>query len=73
MRNVAAAQNAPLIDLTAASRALVEGLGLNGSAALYLTELNDNTHFSEHGAGEMAKLVLRRMRELNLPPASYLR
>ncbi|MEU4834726.1 discoidin domain-containing protein [Streptosporangium sp. NPDC023615] len=72
-RQVAAAQNAPLIDLTAASEALVERLGPNGSAALYLPELSDNTHFSSNGADEMARLVLQRMRELNLPPVSYLR
>ncbi|MGR6919350.1 galactose-binding domain-containing protein [[Actinomadura] parvosata] len=73
MRQVAAAQDAPLIDLTAASKALVEGLGPGASAALYLTELNDNTHFSAYGANEMAGLVLRRMRELSLPPVPYLR
>ncbi|TMR24908.1 hypothetical protein ETD86_02990 [Nonomuraea turkmeniaca] len=73
MRQVAAAQNAPLIDLTGASEALVEGLGPNGSGRLYLPELNDNTHFSSYGANEMAKLVLQRMRELNLSPVPYLR
>ncbi len=73
MRQVAATQNAPLIDLTAASEALVEGLGPNGSAALYLPELNDNTHFSSNGANEMAKLVVQRMRELNLSSFPYLR
>jgi lysophospholipase L1-like esterase len=77
MRQVAAAQNAPLIDLTAASEALVEGLGPTASARLYLTQasdgVSDNTHFSSYGANEMAKLVLQRMRELNLPPVPYLR
>ncbi|WP_188194666.1 discoidin domain-containing protein [Nonomuraea sp. SYSU D8015] len=65
------------VDLTAASEALVEGLGPNGSAALYLTQatdgVTDNTHFSSYGANEMAKLVLRRMREMNLSPVPYLR
>ncbi|MEV4176340.1 GDSL-type esterase/lipase family protein [Nonomuraea sp. NPDC049709] len=73
MRQVAAAQNTSLIDLTAASAALVEGLGPNASAALYLTELNDTTHFSSYGANEMARLALQRMRELNLSPVPYLR
>ncbi|MEV0198814.1 discoidin domain-containing protein [Nonomuraea sp. NPDC050691] len=77
MRQVAAAQNAPLIDLTARSKALVEGLGPNGSARIYLTAatdgVTDNTHFSSYGANEVAKLVLQGMRELNLSPVSYLR
>ncbi|WP_165977958.1 discoidin domain-containing protein [Nonomuraea diastatica] len=73
MRQVAAAQDAPLIDLTAASEALVEGLGPNGSGRLYLPELNDKTHFSSYGANEMARHVLQRMRELNLSPIHYLR
>ncbi|NUO61008.1 MAG: hypothetical protein HOV78_30485 [Hamadaea sp.] len=65
MRQVATAQNAPLIDVTAASKALVEGLG---------PALPDRAElFSAYGANEMAKLVLQRIRELNLSPVPYLR
>ncbi|MEV0237385.1 hypothetical protein [Nonomuraea sp. NPDC050786] len=41
MRQVATAQNAPLIDLTARSKALVEGLGPSASAKIYLTAATD--------------------------------
>ncbi|NUS06242.1 MAG: hypothetical protein HOV97_27230 [Nonomuraea sp.] len=68
MRQVATAQNAPLIDVTAASKALVEGLGPA------LPDRAERQHtFSAYGANEMAKLVLQRMRELNLSPVPYLR
>ncbi|MFD0525810.1 rhamnogalacturonan acetylesterase [Paractinoplanes durhamensis] len=77
MHAVAAAENVPMIDLTARSKALVEGLGPAGSTVLYLTVatdgVNDNTHFSEYGAQRMAGLVLDGIRELNLPLTAYLR
>ncbi|MEU4237553.1 rhamnogalacturonan acetylesterase [Actinoplanes sp. NPDC026619] len=73
MRAVAATEAVPLIDLTARSEALVEGLGPAGSAPLFLTELNDNTHFSEYGATAMAGLVIDGIRELHLPLVTFLR
>lgn len=77
MREVAAANNVPLIDLTAKSKVLIEGLGSTGSASIYLTVANDgvsdNTHFSAYGAGQMANLVLQGIRELNLSIVSRLR
>ncbi|HEY0001400.1 MAG TPA: rhamnogalacturonan acetylesterase [Actinoplanes sp.] len=77
MRAVAAANQVPLIDLTAKSEALVEGLGSSASSRIYLTTATDgvadNTHFSEYGAGEMAKLVTDGIRQLQLPLATYLR
>jgi len=77
MREVAAANNVPLIDLTAKSKVLVEGLGPTASAPIYLTVandgVNDTTHFSAYGAGQMANLVLQGIRELNLSIVSRLR
>ena len=77
MKQVAAAQNVALIDLTARSRALVESLGTSGSSKLYLTTatdgVSDNTHFSVYGADQMARLVLQAVRDLNLPLAARLR
>jgi hypothetical protein len=50
MRSVAATEAVPLIDLTARSRAVVEGLGPEQAKALYLTrEKRDDTHTSEYG------------------------
>lgn len=58
IRAVAAAQNVPLIDLTAKTKALVESLGVEGSKALYLyNEKRDNTHTSVRGATAYAELV----------------
>ncbi|WP_237305054.1 GDSL-type esterase/lipase family protein [Streptomyces qaidamensis] len=68
--------NVPVIDLTAKSKELVESLGPNASARLYLREeedgYKDNTHFSEYGAGRMADLVVEGVREHNLSLVSYL-
>lgn len=77
MKEVAAANNVPLIDLTSKSKALVESLGIDGCKKLYLAKekdgVDDNTHFSECGANEMAKLVVDGIKELNLPLTSNLR
>ncbi|HEX3046009.1 MAG TPA: discoidin domain-containing protein, partial [Bacillota bacterium] len=66
MKAVATANNVPLIDLTTKSKNLVESLGQSGSTQLYLTAakdgVDDNTHFCEYGANEMAKLVLQGIR-----------
>jgi lysophospholipase L1-like esterase len=65
MAAVAAEQDVPYINLTAASAALVEGLGIEGSKQLYLSdELSDNTHFSEYGADQFGLLVLEGLREV---------
>jgi lysophospholipase L1-like esterase len=58
VREVAAAEDVPLIDLTAKTKALVESLGVEASKALYLyNEKRDNTHTSVHGATVYAELV----------------
>lgn len=77
MHAVATAENTPLIDLTAKSKALVESLGPSASAQLYLRSsadgVTDNTHFSQYGAGRIAGLVLQGIREQHLSLTSYLR
>ncbi|WP_231648619.1 rhamnogalacturonan acetylesterase [Saccharothrix sp. NRRL B-16348] len=77
MRNLGSTLNVPVIDLTAKSEALVESMGPTNSAQLYLRQavdgVNDNTHFSEYGAGKMAELVVQGVRERNLPLVGYLR
>lgn len=74
MRSLGRSANVPVIDLTAKSKALVEKLGPSASQPIYLTrEAGDNTHFSMYGAGEMAKLVVQGVRELNLSLVPYLR
>ncbi|QMV12133.1 rhamnogalacturonan acetylesterase [Streptomyces lincolnensis] len=77
MRAVGAAQNVPVVDLTAKSKALVESLGPSASAQLFLRSsvdgVTDNTHFSQYGATQMGGLVLQSIREQNLPLAAHLR
>lgn len=77
MRAVGAANNVPLIDLTAKSKALVESLGPTASEAIYLRAavdgVTDHTHFSQYGATQMAGLVLQGIREQHLSFAAYLR
>lgn len=72
MRSIAAAEAVPLIDLTARSQAVVEGLGPEQAKALYLTrEKRDDTHTSEYGASVYAGLVATGLKELGLIPDRY--
>jgi lysophospholipase L1-like esterase len=66
MKEVAAEEGVPLIDLTARGRDLLESLGPAGSLPLYLPEFRDNTHFSDQGANAMTDLVLAGARDLHL-------
>lgn len=80
VRDVAAAQQVPLIDLDKQSQALLQQMGVEGSKLLFLHLLpnehpnypagkEDNTHFNELGARKMAQLVLADIRALKLPLA----
>ncbi|MED2943396.1 rhamnogalacturonan acetylesterase [Bacillus swezeyi] len=73
----------PLIDLWSKTKALYESFGIEGSKRLFVHFLpnehphypdgiEDNTHFSENGARQIAKLVTEGIRELNLPLSAYL-
>ncbi|MFI5796594.1 rhamnogalacturonan acetylesterase [Streptomyces sp. NPDC051677] len=74
IRSVAAAQDVPLIDLTAKTKALVESLGVEGSKALYLyNEKRDNTHTSVHGATVYAGLVRDELVARHLVPRGAVR
>lgn len=74
IRSVAAAQDVPLIDLTAKTKSLVESLGVEGSKAIYLyNEKRDNTHTSVHGATVYAGLVRDELVAQRLVPAGLVR
>ncbi|MCC3765965.1 rhamnogalacturonan acetylesterase, partial [Glycomyces sp. TRM65418] len=74
MRRLAQEQGVALIDLTALSKRLVEQRGPEGSKALFLTdEAGDNTHMSERGATEFARLVLGEMRTQGTLPTGLFR
>jgi lysophospholipase L1-like esterase len=62
MKQVARERHVPLIDLHAASKALVEPLGVAGSAYM-ANKPGDHTHFGERGAQAMAQLVMRALPE----------
>ncbi|MFF7467532.1 GDSL-type esterase/lipase family protein [Streptomyces sp. NPDC008092] len=74
IRSVAAAEDVPLIDLTAKTKALVESLGVEGSKALYLyNEKKDNTHTSAYGATVYAGLVRDELLAQHLVPPRTVR
>ncbi|MEU9323103.1 rhamnogalacturonan acetylesterase [Streptomyces canus] len=74
IRSVAAAEDVPLIDLTAKTKTLVESLGVEGSKAIYLyNEKRDNTHTSVHGATVYAGLVRDELVAQRLVPAGLVR
>ncbi|MFJ3673288.1 rhamnogalacturonan acetylesterase [Streptomyces sp. NPDC090106] len=67
MRALAAELEVPLVDLTQLSKDLVEGLGVEKSKDIYLTDINgDNTHLSAYGATTYAELVLGSLRDQGL-------
>ncbi|MDF2938789.1 MAG: rhamnogalacturonan acetylesterase [Paenibacillaceae bacterium] len=83
VRELAAELSVPLIDMTERSRKLLEETGPEASQDFFLwlkpgehpnypDGVEDNTHFSEHGAKEMARLVAEGIRDLQLEPLAGL-
>lgn len=83
MIRLASKEGVPVIDLRSKSRKLIEALGDEASKELFVwlapgehpnypKGASDNTHFSERGAEEMAKLVAEGIREAGLPLAEHL-
>ena len=78
VRELAASTHTPLIDLESLSRAWVDRAGRDGSRAYYLhyspqdhapgfpKGVDDDTHFSELGARQVANLVAGGLKALNL-------
>ncbi|MFE9722774.1 rhamnogalacturonan acetylesterase [Streptomyces sp. NPDC005794] len=75
---VAQEEGAALVDLSGASRAYLDGIGVEASKGIFLwldagqypnfpNGVQDNTHFQERGAVEMARLVSRAVARLGLP------
>jgi DNA sulfur modification protein DndE len=84
VRALAKELNVPLIDLHQASQKLIEQHGVEGSKQLFLwiepgryktlpEGKQDDTHFSEYGATQMAGLVVAELRALKLDIAKYLK
>ncbi|PAK40485.1 rhamnogalacturonan acetylesterase [Bacillus licheniformis] len=83
MKALADSFDVPLIDLWSKTKALYESLGIEGSKRLFVhfqphehphypNGIEDNTHFSEAGARQVARLVTEGIRELGLPLSAYL-
>lgn len=82
-REVAAAENVPLLELFELTRALEEGHGVEGSKRLHLwigpgiyerkpAGWRDNTHYSAYGADRVAALAVQEIIRLQLPMAQLL-
>ncbi len=83
VREVAATEKVPLLDMEAVTRWLETGLGPEGSRKLHMIFApgehprlpegkTDNTHYVEFGARLVAQLAAREMQRLGLPFASSL-
>lgn len=83
VRELAAELSVPFIDMTERSRGLLEKTGVEPSKDFFLwlkpgenpnypEGVEDNTHFSEQGAKEMAGLVVEGIKELQLQPLASL-
>ncbi len=83
MREVAAQQKVALIDLNAMSKTLFEAMGPEGTLKAFMhypadsfpgqtTAISDDTHFNSYGAYELARCIVRGIREANLPITKFL-
>ncbi len=84
VRTLAKELNVPLIDLHKSTQGLIERHGAEGSKKLFLwikpgeykslpEGRQDDTHFSEYGAREVAALVVANVRKLNLELTRFLK
>jgi fibronectin type 3 domain-containing protein/lysophospholipase L1-like esterase len=82
MKEVAAEMNVSLVDLSARSVEYYDTIGPEGSLSVFLhTEpgvygafpngSQDNTHFQEYGAIQLARLVSDEIKNLNIPLSQY--
>ena len=70
VRQAAAEEGVPLIDLHALSATLYEALGPEKSGALF--KPGDRTHHNNYGAYELARCVVEGIRAAKLPVAKFL-
>ncbi|MEO3752997.1 rhamnogalacturonan acetylesterase [Streptomyces sp. B6B3] len=79
---VAAQEDVPLVDLSASSRAYLDAIGPEAAKDVFLWTdpgeypnrpdgTQDNTHFQEYGAIEMARLVATDVASLDVPLAGH--
>ena len=84
MKETAEQLHVPLIDLCGSSKTFFEKLGPEqtkkvflwvkpGESPNYPEGVQDNTHFCEHGATEIARLVIQGIKEAQLPLAKFIR
>jgi lysophospholipase L1-like esterase len=84
VRQTAKEENVAVIDLNAMSKVLYEAWGPTKSIKAFVhfpantfpgqtTKLEDNTHFSTYGAYELAKCIVKSIKDQNLPLAQFLR
>lgn len=84
VRQTAKEENVAIVDLNAMSKVLYEAWGPTKSIKAFVhfpantfpgqtTKLEDNTHFSTYGAYELAKCIVKSIKDQNLPLAQFLR
>ena len=84
VREVAAEEGVPLLEMEDVTRTLVQSFGLEESRSLYLhfepgehpqlpDGIHDDTHYSEFGARLVAELAAREMVRVHLPFVRYLK
>jgi len=84
MKQVAQEENVKLIDLTQMSIDYFNSIGVEATKDVFLWAepgeysafpdgVQDNTHFQEYGAEQIAGLVVKGIKELNLPIAKYIK
>ena len=83
VRQTAKEENTALIDLNAMSKILYEAWGVENSLKAFVhypantfpgqtAELKDNTHFNTYGAWQIAKCIMKGIKDAKLDIAKYL-
>jgi len=75
MKEVAAEEGVPLIDLMARSLAHYASVGPDEARGYFMVSVNgtDHTHFTEKGANAVARLVAQGVRDLDIGLSPYVR
>lgn len=73
IRAVAASEGVPVIDLSAASKALFETMGSDKARDAFAGHGADPTHQSGYGAFELARIIVDAMRQQHIALSHYLK
>lgn len=73
MKEVAVEQHCPVLDLHSASKKLFTKTGSDKCVGIYGVRSEDRSHFSEKGAEEMVKIIIKELKRSGSPLVEYIK